>query len=133
MDDDEIEQIKKKKLAEMMKRARTPENKENEIIELTDANFDEIISSDSPTLVDFWAEWCSPCKFMLPVFYRLAKKYQSIRFARLNVDQAQSVATRIGVSAIPTFIMFKNGQVVDKAVGAVGEPGLHMLAQKYSK
>ncbi len=133
MDDDEIEQIKKKKLAEMMKRARTPENKENEIIELTDANFDEIISSDSPTLVDFWAEWCSPCKFMLPVFSRLAKKYQSIRFARLNVDQAQSVATRIGVSAIPTFIMFKNGQVVDKAVGAVGEPGLHMLAQKYSK
>lgn len=133
MDDDEIEQIKKKKLAEMMKRARTPENKENEIIELTDANFDEIISSDSPTLVDFWAEWCSPCKFMLPVFSRLAKKYQSIQFARLNVDQAQSVATRIGVSAIPTFIMFKNGQVVDKAVGAVGEPGLHMLAQKYSK
>ncbi len=133
MDDDEIEQIKKKKLAEMMKRARTPENKENEIIELTDANFDEIISSDSPTLVDFWAEWCSPCKFMLPVFSRLAKKYQSIRFARLNVDQAQSVATRIGVYAIPTFIMFKNGQVVDKAVGAVGEPGLHMLAQKYSK
>ena len=133
MDDDDIEQIKKKKLAEMMKRARTPEKKENEIIELTDANFDEIISSDSPTLVDFWAEWCSPCKFMLPVFSRLAKKYQSIRFARLNVDQAQSVATRIGVSAIPTFIMFKNGQVVDKAVGAVGEPGLHMLAQKYSK
>ncbi len=133
MDDDEIEQIKKKKLAEMMKRARTPENKENEIIELTDANFDEIISSDSPTLVDFWAEWCSPCKFMLPVFSRLAKKYQSIRFARLNVDQAQSIATRIGVYAIPTFIMFKNGQVVDKAVGAVGEPGLHMLAQKYSK
>ncbi|GFN39312.1 MAG: thioredoxin [Marine Group I thaumarchaeote] len=133
MDDDEIEQIKKKKLAEMMKRARTPENKENEIIELTDANFDEIISSDSPTLVDFWAEWCGPCKFMLPVFSRLAKKYQSIRFARLNVDQVQSVATRIGVYAIPTFIMFKNGQVVDKAVGAVGEPGLHMLAQKYSK
>ncbi len=133
MDDDEIEQIKKKKLAEMMKRARTPENKENEIIELTDANFDEIISSDSPTLVDFWAEWCGPCKSMLPVFSRLAKKYQSIRFARLNVDQAQSVATRIGVYAIPTFIMFKNGQVVDKAVGAVGEPGLHMLAQKYSK
>ena len=69
---------------------------------------------------------------MHPIFTRLAKKYRNIKFARVNVDDAQSVATRYGVYAIPTFIVFKNGQPVDKAVGAVGEPGLNMLAQKYS-
>jgi len=132
MEDKELERIKKRKLEEMMKQAKTSQ-KEVEIIELTDANFDQVISSDTPTLVDFWAEWCGPCKFMLPVFSRLAKKYSSIRFARLNVDQAQSVAKRLAVYAIPTFIMFKNGNILDKAVGAVGEPGLHMLAQKYSQ
>ena len=132
MEDKELERIKKRKLEEMMKQAETSQ-KDVEIIELTDANFDQVISSDTPTLVDFWAEWCGPCKFMLPVFSRLAKKYSSIRFARLNVDQAQSVAKRLAVYAIPTFIMFKNGNILDKAVGAVGEPGLHMLAQKYSK
>lgn len=134
MEDEELEQIKKKKLAEMMKRQdEIAKEKENQIIELTDDNFDRVIASNIPTLVDFWAEWCGPCQFMLPVFSRLAKKYKNIRFARANVDQAQSVAARNGVYAIPTFIMFKNGRVVDKAVGAVGEPGLHMLAQKYSK
>ena len=126
MDNKEIEDIMKKKLSEMTNR------KEPEIQELTDVNFDDVVSSDTPVLVDFWATWCGPCQFMLPRFSRLAKKYKTIKFARVNVDDAQSVAARYGVYAIPTFLMFKNGQAVDKAVGAVGEPGLNMLAQKYS-
>jgi thioredoxin 1 len=125
MVDKEIDEIMKRRLAEMTR-------KEEEIQELTDVDFDDVVSGNTPVLVDFWATWCGPCQFMLPIFARLAKKYKTIKFARVNVDDAQSVAARYGVYAIPTFLMFKNGQVVDKAVGAVGEPGLNMLAQKYS-
>jgi len=69
---------------------------------------------------------------MHPIFTRLAKKYIKIRFARLNVDQSQSIAMRFGVQAIPTFIMFKSGLPADKMMGAIGEPGIHMICQKYS-
>ncbi|OLD33753.1 MAG: thioredoxin [Thaumarchaeota archaeon 13_1_40CM_2_39_13_2] len=124
--DEELEKIMKKKLSEMTTRY------EPKILELNDSNFDKAIVGETPVIIDFWATWCGPCQFMLPIFTRLAKKYRTIRFARVNVDDAQGISQRYEVYAIPTFIVFKNGKPVDKAVGAVGEPGLHMLAQKYS-
>src|SRR5574340_607964 len=100
------------------------------LLELSEKNFDDAVNANKPVIVDFWATWCGPCQFMLPIFTRLAKKYNTIRFARVNVDDAQGVSQRYGVYAIPTFIVFKDGKPIDKAVGAVGEPGLQMLAQK---
>lgn len=132
MEDPEIEKIMQKKLADMLKQKEQPvAQRQSEVSDLTSSDFDKTISSQKLVLVDFWAEWCGPCRSMHPVFNRLAKKYEHIKFARVNVDQAQDIAMRFGVQAIPTFIMFKDGQPVDRMMGAVGEPGIHMIAKKY--
>ena len=127
-DDPEIERIKQKKLAEMLRQSQI----EPGIVDLNDTNFVQIISSETPTLVDFWAEWCGPCKMMHPVFESLDKKYPKVKFARVNVDQNQGIAMKYSVQSIPTFIMFKSGLVVDKMMGAVGAPGIHMICKKHS-
>ena len=130
-DDPEIEKIKQRKLEEMIRQQNQPHIQPG-IIDLNDANFTKIISTDSPTLVDFWADWCGPCKMMHPVFESLSKIYPKIKFARVNVDQNQNIAMRFAVQSIPMFIMFKSGQIVDKMIGAVGAPGIHMICKKYS-
>jgi len=130
-DDPEIEKIMKKKLDEILKQQEQPKI-EPGIIDLNETNFDQIISAKNPTLVDFWAEWCGPCKSMHPIFESLSKKYPDVKFARVNVDNNQNISMRFGVQSIPTFIMFKSGQVVDKMMGAVGAPGIHMICKKHS-
>ncbi len=131
MEDPEIEKIKQRKLAEMLKQqSDVIAQAQVSVVDLDQANFDQAISGGL-VLVDFWAEWCGPCKSMHPIFDRLSKKYRHIKFARVNVDRCQDIAMRFAVQSIPTFIMFKNGQPVDRMVGAVGEPGIHMIAKKY--
>lgn len=97
-------------------------------IVLNDANFDETIKSDKPVLVDFWAEWCGPCKMIGPVVEELAGDYEGKAVVgKLNVDENPDVTARFGIRSIPTLLVFKGGQIVDKQVGAVPKS---VLAQK---
>ncbi|MCE2937582.1 MAG: thioredoxin [Cyclobacteriaceae bacterium] len=89
-------------------------------IELTDSNFDQIVNSDKPVLVDFWAEWCGPCKMIGPVVEELANEYEGKAVvAKINVDENPQTTAKFGVRSIPTLLVFKKGQVVDKQIGAV--------------
>lgn len=89
-------------------------------LELTESNFNEIINSDKPVLVDFWAAWCGPCLMVAPVIEELAGEYDGKAVVgKLNVDENPVVAGKYGIMSIPTMAIFKNGQVVDQVIGAV--------------
>ncbi|MBD0258697.1 MAG: thioredoxin [Cytophagales bacterium] len=97
-------------------------------IEITDANFDQIIASDQPVLIDFWADWCAPCKMIAPVVEELAGDFQGKAVVgKLDVQENSVVPSRYGIRNIPTLLVFKNGQLVDKQVGVVPKT---VLAQK---
>ena len=132
MSDDELDRIKKKQLDDLVKQQQEQLIvQETPVIELNSSNFDDALLKNKLVLVDFWAEWCGPCKSMHPIFSRMAKKYNHVRFARVNIDHSQNIATKFNVQSIPTFIMFNDGKVVQQMVGAVGEPGIHMICKKF--
>ena len=89
------------------------------VLEITDANFEqEVLSSDKPVLVDFWAEWCMPCRMLTPTIEKLAKDYAGkVKIGKLDTDANRDVAVKYSINAIPTVILFKNGQVAQKFVG----------------
>ncbi len=89
-------------------------------IEITDANFDEITNTDKPVLVDFWAEWCGPCKMIGPVVEELANDYEGKAIiAKVDVDSNPNTSAKFGIRSIPTLLVLKNGKIVEKQVGAV--------------
>ncbi|HEY1603080.1 MAG TPA: thioredoxin [Pirellulales bacterium] len=89
------------------------------VTEFTDGNFqDEVLGSQDPVLVDFWAPWCGPCRMIAPLVEELAQEYKgTVKIGKINIDDSPSAATQFGVSSIPTLMIFKGGEVVDRFVG----------------
>ncbi len=98
-------------------------------LQFTDGNFEDLVlKSEKPVMVDFWAEWCGPCRMVGPVVEELAKEYDGqVVIGKLNVDENAQVSMKYGIRSIPTILFFKGGQLVDRSVGAVPKA---MLAQK---
>ena len=103
-----------------------------DILELSDDTFEaEVLKSETPVLVDFWATWCAPCKAIAPIIEEMAGKYgDKIKVGKMNVDDNQATPGKYGVRSIPTLLLFKGGEVVDQIIGAVPKPQVEQLIEK---
>ena len=100
------------------------------MIELNDKTFNDEISADIPVVVDFWAPWCGPCRSQTPIMEQFAEKYESkVKVCKVNTDDNPALCKQFGIMSIPTIMVFKNGELVDKAVGVQSLESLISLAK----
>ena len=120
--DEELERIRRKKLMEMMKKLgkqKEPKPQTDKPIELTDSNFHDVVRRGGLVVVDCWAAWCGPCRVISPIIDDLARDYAGrVLFGKLNVDMNRGITTEYQIMSIPTILIFKDGKLVDRLVGA---------------
>lgn len=101
------------------------------VTKVTSQNFEqEVLKTDKPVLVDFWASWCGPCMMMSPIVDELAEEETSVKFCKVNVDEEQQLAMKFGIESIPSMLLFENGRLKDKIVGAVPKAQLKSFITK---
>ncbi|MEK7705546.1 MAG: thioredoxin [Myxococcota bacterium] len=105
----------------------------DQILHVTDGDFDsQVLKGANPTLVDFWAEWCAPCRALSPIVEKVAAGYQGrLQVAKMNIDEHPRTPGKYGIRAIPTLLLFKDGAVVDQVVGLVSQNKLEQIISKH--
>jgi len=141
-EDEELKRIRLKKLREMFRRKaleerlKSPKNQDKKVlskpVDLTDVTFKKAIQNHSLVVVDCWAPWCGPCRFLSPIIEEIARDYAGkIFFGKLNVDENPRVAMQYGIMSIPTLLIFKNGRLVDQIIGAMPRRMLEPRITRY--
>ena len=134
--DNELEEIKKRKLEQLKKQymngGKKMENMPNTPIKITDADFDEAVKKYDTIVIDCWAPWCGPCRIVGPVIDELANEMQGkIVFGKLNVDENPAISGKHQIMSIPTMLVFKNGNLVDRLIGALPKEELQKKLELY--
>lgn len=134
-DESELDRIIQRKLRDLMRDSNVTEERTSspsEPVDITDKDFEKFVSSYPLVVVDFWADWCMPCRFLAPIVRELAKEMSGkVVFGKLNVDENPVTPSRFGIMSIPTLIVFKDGRPVDAVVGALPKSKLHALIMKH--
>jgi thioredoxin 1 len=124
-DDKELEKIKKEKMKDLMKKTGSKTTDSSEPMTVTDATFQETVEKNPTVVIDCWAPWCGPCRMVSPIVDEMARDYRGkITFGKLNVDENPDVTCNYNIMSIPTLLVFKDGKLVDRIVGAIPKPML---------